>query len=211
MNGKQIFISEFEKSQTKEIFAKKYCEQYYYFSQRQIIAFSKILSLFPLDDTRALSLVASVIHDELGESNPNRVHSRLFKNFAENFTRSLPIGDERIVDGVKDYIRVLDDSFSKGPLAKALAAYQFLEKSAVETYAPLLNIFRRCFRNLTEEDLLFFSVHVEMEPNHEQSAAELIKHYNFSGEDKEIFDIHFDTMAKKWDKFWVDITGYCLS
>lgn len=209
--GKFYFIESFQASVDKKIFIQKFCEQYFYFSQNQIVAFSKLLQLLPSNDNEALALIASVIYDELGRGKPAGVHSVLFSNFAKRFGANLKKNTDDIVPGVKNYVIQLDQIFGGRSLPAALATYWFLEKSAVETYDPVLKLLKTNFPDLTENDLEFFTLHTEMEPEHEKAASEMNKRFLHTENDKDIYEKQVTNMSTLWDTFWTDITDHCLN
>src|SRR6266852_669244 len=80
---------------------RAYAEQYHFFSLHQIRAFAGIVAHIPATDRAALSIVASVLHDELGRGIAADVHSVVFERFAASIgvdVRRLPLPETRIID-----------------------------------------------------------------------------------------------------------------
>jgi len=191
---------------------RRYAEQYQYFSLHQIRAFSQIILRLPPTDRAAASLVASVLHDELGRGQPDEVHSVLFENFARSVgvdVARLPLQRADLVAGVRMYVDELFDAF--GPdttIARALATYLFLERSAVSTYAPMLEVLRR--PRFEGVDLTFFELHAVMEVEHERAAAALVDRYvSAAAEAVAARDRQMARMAALWEAFWTDVHAHC--
>lgn len=210
-SGKSYFIESLKNSPDKTGFVRTFCEQYHYFSQHQIIAFSKLMQLLPPSDNESLALVASVLYDELGRGEPAGVHSVLFSRFANKFGADTGLPASSIVAGVKDYVLLLHEAFGGKSLPAALATYWFLEKSAVETYDPVLALMKESFPELSEKDLEFFILHTCMEPEHEKAATAMCDRLLSGTEDNAAFRLQVQRMDEQWEKFWTDITNRCLN
>jgi|GEM_PF-5313484 len=190
---------------------RAYARQYQYFSLHQIRAFAQIMNRLPATDRGALSLVASVLYDELGQGKESEVHSVMFERFASSIgvpSSELPLSENDVASGVRNYISELFDAFGQNAsLARALATYLFLERSAVLTYQPFLDTLR--LMRLPRVDSQFFEVHATMEIGHERAAADLVARYASS--DSSVSEIASQTarMARCWQAFWADMLAHC--
>ena len=183
-----------------------FAKHYHYFSIHQVIEFTGLFRAVAPEDRDSLAELASVLSEELGGGDPKAVHSRLFERFVAATgvdVTKLPLADEVVAPGVRAYVDALHDSFHDGSPVEAFAAYVFLESSAVETYAPLLAALRGT-RLFTDDDLVFFIRHAEVEPGHQHAAEELASRYVTSA-DRDAFDAHVARLAQKWDGFWTSI------
>jgi hypothetical protein len=163
-------------------------------------------NLHGAEDRDSLSLIASVVYDELGNGISDKAHSYLFQKFALSVDNCINLSSEgdQVVSGVKKYLNDLWDSFDSSSLPKALAAYVFLEESAVAFYPIILNILKRC-PFLSDDSLEFFHLHSILEVEHEKAANELVIRQNFSFEDQGIYNNQLEYLKRSWEVFWKDI------
>lgn len=184
---------------------RMFCQQYFYFSTRQVIAFSGIFRVISPLNREALAELADVLHEELGRGKLERVHSRLLERFAKGVGLSLSdlaIEKNQILPGVQGYIEELTSAFTRS-LPSALAGYVFLETSAVETYGPMTELFRRCGFN--EDELEFFRLHATVEVGHAETASSLMKSHHFNQHEQEEAEEQTRRLSKCWAAFWGDI------
>jgi pyrroloquinoline quinone (PQQ) biosynthesis protein C len=184
----------------------KFAQHYHYFSIHQVIEFTGLFRAVAADDRDSLAELSSVLSEELGGGDPKAVHSRLFERFVSATgvdVATLPLASEKVAPGVRAYIDALHESFYELSPVEAFAAYVFLEASAVETYAPLLAALRGTGL-FTEDDLVFFIRHAEVEPGHQRSAEDLAAHY-VTAADREVFDARIALLREKWDGFWTSL------
>ncbi len=190
---------------------KVFSENYHYFSIHQAVSFSRLLTVVDPYDRESLVFMADMLHQELGGGKQNRVHSVIFERFAKavgvDLTK-LPLAADQVVEGVRWYACELDKGFG-GSLPCALATYQFVEGSGVDTYAPLLDILRDM--NISEEDLEFFTLHAEVEIDHTAIAANIVKRARetFTPEQNQVFDTQKWLLQRAWEQFWGDILLAC--
>lgn len=189
---------------------RAFCKQYHYFSINQVIAFSRLFGVVGSNDRNSLALLASVLHEELGSGDPKRVHSVLFEKFAVECgidVTELPLSPSNVVPGVRSYVLELYSAFDGLSLPRALATYQFLESSAVETYGPLLKLLARI--GFDADALEFFALHATVEIEHAAAAQNMVKRAGFSGEDSAAFADQKALLSKTWSAFWRDIWTNC--
>jgi pyrroloquinoline quinone (PQQ) biosynthesis protein C len=200
-----VWLDLLKNHNNKKTILTSFCKNYYYFSLHQIRAFSRIIKLLPADDSQSLSMLASVIHDEFGNGLPEKAHSNLFKKFALSVDQGLrlPTEEGQIVFGVRKYVNDLWDSFDGDSLPKALAAYVFLEKSAVAFYPKILNILNS-YPDVSN-DLEFFHLHATLEVEHEKAAHELVTQQKFSLVNQLAFEAQLEYLKRSWEEFWHDI------
>lgn len=182
-----------------------FCQQYFYFSTRQVIAFSGILRVIDPFNREALAELADVLHEELGRGNAQRVHSVLLERFAQAAGLSpadLRIDKQAILPGVRGYVDELTTAFSSS-LPRALAAYVFLETSAVETYGPLTQLFETC--EYGEEELEFFRLHATVEVEHAETASRLMDSHVLNPRERSEANDQTGRLADCWNAFWSDI------
>lgn len=183
-----------------------FCKQYHYFSLNQVIAFSRLFSVVGPNDRNSLALLASVLFEELGLGDPKKVHSVLFERFAVACgvdLAELPLKPSHVVSGVRSYVLELHSAFGGASLPRALATYQFLESSAVETYGPLLLLLTRL--KFSADVLEFFSLHATVEVEHAAAAQKMVDRAAFSAEAKAEFDDQTALLQRCWQEFWSDI------
>ena len=207
MNNKSEWLNHIEtcKNPTKSL--RVFCNNYYYFSLNQVLAFSKLLSLISPFDSETLAILAQTVFDELGCGDPTAVHSVLFARFMCSVgikPDNRPTANT-VLPHVKNYIDELHKAFSGPSLPKALASYVFLEKSATESYKPLYDTISMALPNLSANDLEFFSMHALLEPEHEKMARLLVEKQQFNQEQRHEYDKQFAHLASCWDMFWQDI------
>ena len=187
-----------------------FCGQYLYFSMRQVIAFTGVFrTLGPLD-RESLTMLGDVLHEELGRGSLERVHSILFERFALSAgvePSNLQIPESEITAGVRGYVEELSDAFFSGDVARTLAAYDFLESSAVKTYGPLTELFRGF--GFSEQAIEFFALHAEVEQDHADSARRMVERQKFGKEEQDLFEYQQVRMANLWAGFWRDIFAGC--
>lgn len=188
---------------------RDFCPHYFYFSYRQVVAFSGLFTKVDPFDRESLAMLADVLCEELGKGDPERVHSRLFERFAHAVDLSpedLRIAPRDVLPGVRDYVEELERVFADGTLAQALAAYVFLESSAVETYGPLVTVLLE--RGFREEDVEFFALHAQVEVEHAAAADAMLQRYGLSQESPEVRE-QTARMASLWHTFWDEIDNAC--
>lgn len=184
---------------------RAFCPHYFYFSYRQVIAFPGLFGLVDPFDRASLAMLASVLHEELGEGDPERVHSVLFERFAQAVgadPAALKIPEDDVLPGVRAYVAELERVFTAGPREDALATYVFLESSAVETYGPLVGALRSV--GLSEADVEFFSLHATVEEEHARLANEMLQRYGLSPEHQAVA-AQTQRLAGLWHDFWSEI------
>jgi Iron-containing redox enzyme len=188
-----------------------FSENYHYFSLHQAVAFARLFQVVAAHDRESLVLLADMLYQELGQGDKNRAHSVIFEQFAKavgvNISH-LPLSPDKVVDGVRWYVCELEKGFG-GSLPCALATYQFVEGSGVETYGPLLSILRSL--GLSEEALEFFTLHAEVEIEHTEVAAKIVHRARaaFSAEESQAFDVQKSVLQRAWEQFWKDIFTAC--
>ncbi|MES2216809.1 MAG: iron-containing redox enzyme family protein [Pseudomonadota bacterium] len=206
LSSKDQWLDLLKNHKDKKTILTLFCKNYYFFSLHQIRAFSRIIKLFPAEDCNSLSLIASVVYDELGKGIPEKAHSYLFHKFALSVDSRIKLSceDNQVVLGVKKYLNDLWDSFDGNSLPKALAAYVFLEETAVAFYPKILKILESCsFKS--GDSLEFFYLHAILEVEHEKAANELVIQQNFSSVEQKIYNIQFEYLKRSWEVFWQDI------
>ncbi len=188
-----------------------FSENYHYFSINQAVSFARLFSVVPAYDRESLVFLADMLYQELGQGKQNSVHSVIFERFAKAVgvdLTNLPLAADKVVEGVRWYACELDKGFG-GSLPCALATYQFVEGSGVDTYAPLLGILRGM--GLSEEDLEFFTLHAEVEIDHTAVAATIVQRARktFTPEQNQAFDTQKWLLQRAWEQFWGDILLAC--
>jgi pyrroloquinoline quinone (PQQ) biosynthesis protein C len=188
---------------------RSFCPHYFYFSYHQVVAFSGLFTKVDPLDRESLAMLADVLHEELGRDDPERVHSRLFERFAESVGLSpaeVQIDPAEVLPGVRAYVAELERAFGSGTQAEALAAYLFLESSAVDTYAPLVATLRGC--GYSDEDVEFFELHAGVEPEHAAAAEAMLRRHGLDGGDPAVEE-QTRRMAGLWQDFWEQIDQRC--
>ncbi len=183
-----------------------FAANYHYFSLHQAISFATMFSVILPTDRDALSMLASVLYDELGRGEAGQAHSILFERFAVAVgvdACALPLKEGEVLDGVRGYVEALREGFGRGSLPRALATYVFLEATAVETYAPLLQVLREL--GFSEEALQFFSLHTVVEPQHAAASKALVARQRLSPAQHEKYENQGLILKQCWEKFWEDI------
>jgi pyrroloquinoline quinone (PQQ) biosynthesis protein C len=188
---------------------RAFCPHYFYFSYRQVVAFSGLFTKVDPLDRESLAMLADVLHEELGRNDPERVHSRLFERFAASLGLSpaeLRMDPVRVLPGVRAYVAELERAFGSGSQAEALAAYLFLESSAVDTYAPLVETLRAL--GCSDENIEFFELHAGVEPEHAAAAEAMLRRHGLHGGDPAVEE-QTRRMAELWRDFWEQIDQRC--
>ncbi|MDJ0732636.1 MAG: iron-containing redox enzyme family protein [Nostocaceae cyanobacterium] len=188
-----------------------FSENYHYFSINQAVSFARLFSVIPAHDRDSLVFLADMLHQELGQGKSDTVHSVIFERFAKAVgvdMSKLPLAADQVVEGVRWYACELDRGFG-GSLPCALATYQFVEGSGIDTYAPLLGILRDI--GLSEEDLEFFTLHAEVEIDHTAIAANIVERARetFTPEQNQAFNTQKWLLQRAWEQFWGDILLAC--
>ncbi len=186
-----------------------FCPHYFYFSYRQVVAFSGLFTKVDPLDRESLAMLADVLHEELGRDDPEQVHSRLFECFAASVNvtpADLRIDPEQVLPGVRAYVAELERAFGHGSRPEALAAYLFLESSAVDTYAPLVKSLLAL--GYGDADVEFFERHAGVEPEHAAAAEEMMRRHGLSEEDAAV-RAQTQRLALLWREFWEQIDGHC--
>ena len=184
---------------------RAFCPHYFYFSRRQVVAFSGLFKQVDMLDRESLATLAETLHEELGQGQANRVHSTLFERFANALgldLEDLLLEPERVLPGIRAYVDELDRAFAAGSRAEALATYVFLESSAVDTYAPLVSTLLEI--GFTPEEVEFFSLHAGVEPEHAAAADAMLRRYGLSADDPVVREQQ-EKLARLWNLFWTEI------
>ena len=187
-----------------------FSQQYHFFSLHQVVAFSGLFRIVKPTDRESLALLAGVLYEELGSSNACGAHSILFERFAASCgvdVGQLPLPSAKVAPGIRWYVCELHSAFGGSSLPRALATYQFLESSAVETYGPLLQLLLRV--GFAENELEFFVLHARVEVEHEKAASMMVERANFSGSDLADFDDQKALLNRAWNAFWQDLWTSC--
>jgi hypothetical protein len=205
------FLAKLRLSPTPLLGLERFAPQYHYFSLHQVVAFSGIIRHIPAVDRASLSEVTSVLYDELGRGDPTKAHSVLFEDFAKAVGSSasrLPLPKCDVLPGVDRYVHNLRAAFGESStLAAAVAAYVFLEASAVNTYGPFLDTLRT-FRELSPDCLRFFDVHATLEPQHLRAAYRLGEVLGINSEDPAYVQTSV-LLSSSWNLFWSDLVTHC--
>ena len=186
----------------------RFARQYHWFSQNQVVAFSRMLVQVPPSEVTTLAELAEVLFDELGRGVVDDAHSLVFARFARSVGLSgeLPIPESAVVPEVAAYLALLHRCFETDLVAGA-TAYRFLEASAVASYGPLLAAFRAV---VPAADLHFFEVHAELEPAHLARADAAIERLIPTGASGTVAAITAELEAA-WDGFWAGLVQYCFA
>jgi pyrroloquinoline-quinone synthase len=204
--GKNDFVSAVVESKGDRRMLGAFARQYHFFSIMQANLIPALIQCFPPTDTRALAELSEILADEYGNGKPDKVHSEIFKKFARAVgvnTENLPIAAHEVLPGIHAYLDGIKKAYTSGDLARVLAAYSFLERSAVHSYAPLLAAFREV--GLDEEDLLFFPLHVELEPEHAETAVSFVRSRLTSQDELDRFEKEVSAFGERWASFWSDL------
>ncbi|HEX7279832.1 MAG TPA: iron-containing redox enzyme family protein [Solirubrobacterales bacterium] len=188
---------------------RAFCPHYFYFSYCQIIAFSGLFTKVDPLDRQSLAELGDVLHEELGRGQESRVHSRLFERFAAAVGLTpddLRIDPTDVLPGVSRYVAELERAFGEGSRAQALAAYVFLETSAVDTYGPLVQVLISL--GYSAEDVEFFELHAGVEPEHAAAAEAMLQRHGVAPEDPEA-RAETEKLAELWRAFWSEIDQLC--
>lgn len=207
LDYKKKWMSYIEKCTNPRHALQTFCYNYYYFSLHQILAFSKLIAHISPFDRKSLAILGQTVYDELGCGVSKDVHSVLFEHFMVAVGASMenrPNADT-VLPNVANYIRELDSAFSGDSLPKALASYVYLEKSATESYGPLYETLKKALPKLTPDELIFFSHHAILEPEHEKAARQLVVDQHFAPHQMEEFDKQYHHLDECWTLFWCDI------
>ncbi len=188
---------------------RAFAPQYYYFSCRQVVAFSALLKQVDPLDRDSLAMLADVLYEELGRGSADRVHSKLFARFAialDLTPGELLLDAAEVLPGVQAYVGELDRAFGLGSRPEALATYVFLESSAVDTYGPLLAVLRTA--GFADEDLEFFELHAEVEGEHAAAADSMLRRYDLDAVSP-VVSAQREKLAGLWHAFWSEIDDMC--
>lgn len=203
------WVRHLEQSQDHNVCLRSFCPHYYYFSLNQVVAFTGIFKSLDLKDTESLCRLGDVLHEELGRNHISEVHSTLFRRFAKAVGTSdldLAMPEKNIFPGVRAYVQELYRAFS-ATRPEALAAYYFLESSAVKTYEPLLKVLQKT--DIAPNDYKFFSLHAVVEVEHEQIAQQMWLRQTFSDAEIHVGQLQFRRMDALWRDFWLQLLKYC--
>lgn len=201
-----IFFALINNSKNQLLALQKFVVQYHYFSVHQVHAFSGIFRVFSATYRFALSRLSEVMYEELGEGNLSRIHSTLLENFIDEIegdVTNLPIMKSDVLDGVSEYVQCLYDAFWGTDRSVALAAYCFLENSAVKTYPQFVDLLNKV--GLSDSSVEFFSIHAELEPEHAKVAYALALEYVTENNQIEAFNNQYKLLNDVWERFWKDI------
>lgn len=192
-------------SDKRKIALATFCPHYHYFSVHQVIAFTGLFRRISPLERETLAMLGDVLHEELGRGDPTQVHSVLFERFAAstgvNIIGVLP--RDEVAPGVRAYVTELERAFMHASMPEAIAAYQFLETSAVETYGPLLEALTDFGFNAKETK--FFALHAQVEVEHAAAAEEMFERQEFAKHDEDLHRRQLRVMADLWDEFWASI------
>ncbi len=148
--------------------------------------------------------MAKVVYEELGEGRADRVHSVLFRRFAEFVgvpPERLPLPRNEVLPAMLGYLAELDSVFTGSSIERAAAGYLFLEESAVRAYEPLLALFEEI--GLDKAALEFFEIHTRIEIGHAGVAKALAERYNVASTAD--FIQQYLKLETLWDSFWDEL------
>jgi pyrroloquinoline quinone (PQQ) biosynthesis protein C len=188
---------------------RAFAPHYFFFSYRQVVAFSALFKQIDPLDRKSLAMLADVLHEELGRGSVDRVHSKLFERFASALDlapEDLLLEVSQVLPGVRAYVGELERAFDSGSVPEALATYVFLESSAVDTYGPLVEALRTV--GFTDEDVEFFELHAGVEVEHAAAADAMLRRYKLDAEDP-VVRAQQEKLARLWHSFWSEIDEVC--
>jgi len=188
---------------------RAFSPHYFYFSYRQVVAFTALFRQVDALDRESLAMLADVLHEELGRGIPERVHSRLFERFAAalNLRRDdLLLEPAEVLPGVRAYAGELERAFTAGSLPEALATYVFLESSAVDTYGPLVATLETL--GFSADDVEFFALHAGVEPEHAAAADAMLCRHGLDANHPAVRS-QLERLAGFWHAFWTEIDEEC--
>lgn len=204
--GKDAFVKGVVDFRDDQRFLRAFARQYHYFSVMQASLIPALIQCFEPTDVRALAELSEILADEYGNGKAQDVHSEVFKQFAKSVgvnAAELPIKASEVVPGIRNYLDGIRRAYESRKLPRVLAAYAFLERSAVHSYAPLLSALRTV--KVKKSDLEFFRLHVELEPQHANVAVEFVKARLKTNAEINSFETEIQAFGVRWARFWADL------
>jgi pyrroloquinoline-quinone synthase len=132
-----------------------------------------------VDDEPSRIYLTSILHEELGEGNPERVHHRLFSNLLTNLGLSLEDIDSQTNRETERHRNELERLYGHNDILVALGAQYALEKQAQR----MLGGVRRGFSHVLVREEEYFTVHERQEPEHHQRMMECLNSHIGSRKD----------------------------
>jgi pyrroloquinoline quinone (PQQ) biosynthesis protein C len=204
--GKDKFVQAIMSTNGDVRMLRAFAEQYHFFSVMQASLIPVLIQCFKPTDIRALAELSDILADEYGKGKADEVHSEIFKRFAVSVgvdPNRLPISESEVVAGIRAYLDGIREAYLSKDLPRVLAVYSFLERSAVHSYGPLLRAFREV--GMDERAIEFFPLHVEIEPEHAETAINFSRSRLLAPAELERFKTEIEAFGSRWASFWSDL------
>jgi pyrroloquinoline quinone (PQQ) biosynthesis protein C len=182
---------------------KIFFSQYYYYSKRFIQLLASMMVKCDIPELNR-SLIEN-LWEESGEEDSSKSHPLLFRDFLKNALYIENVNDVKTHDFSKVFFNnYLNLCMNSSPLqCSAILAF------ATEGIIPkLYNIFRSNMLNLNipENDLEFFTVHIECDDGHAESLEKIVKHYaKFDSEWEKTCKSAIDVALNLRDNFFEEV------
>ena len=202
VNTNQFFVEFRDHFLTRDQL-RSFVKQYHFFCVRFVKILEGLLFSTPIEELDMRIELTKTLYSELGNGVPEEAHVR----YLERFTHTLGIQQADLrqtqpIPEVDQYLKVLDRLFLKSDFLSALGAELAVETTAISEFRFFLPGLQK-YSQFTEEDLLFFSLHLQEEARHSDWLTNAVRKTATSSEDLEQVAIGARETTEAWHQFWL--------
>lgn len=202
VNTNQFFV-EFRDQFLTTDQLRRFIKQYHFFCFRFVKILEGLLYHTPIEQMDMRIELTKTLYSELGSGLTDKAHVRYLERFAQSL--GIPESDlrhTRPIPEVDQYLQVLDRLFIQSDYLRALGAELAVETTAISEFRFFLPGLQK-YSRFTEQDLLFFSMHLQEEAHHSNWLADAVRKTATSLEDLEHVAMGARETAEAWHQFWL--------
>ncbi len=186
---------------------RSFIKQYHFFCFRFVKILEGLLFYTPLEELDMRIELTKTLYSELGSGITEQAHVRHLERFAQILgIQESDLRHTRPIPEVDQYLKVLDRLFLKSDFLRALGAELAVETTAISEFRFFLPGLQK-YSQFSEQDLLFFSMHLQEEAHHSNWLANAVRKTASTAEDLEQVAIGARETVDAWNHFWIGMYG----
>ena len=174
VNTNQFFV-EFRDQFLTPDQLRRFIKQYHFFCFRFVKILEGLLYHTPLEELDMRIELTKTLYSELGSGLTDQAHVRYLERFAQSLgIQESDLRHTRPIPEVDQYLKVLDRLFLQSDFLRALGAELAVETTAISEFRFFLPGLQK-YSQFTEQDLLFFSMHLQEEAHHSDWLTDAVR------------------------------------
>lgn len=205
------FYRRFKEERLTEDQLLRFAQQYFWFCKNFIPVLAGLIYNTPVDEAGVRLELVKTLYSELGYGKEKDVHLNLLRRF----TTALGLSEEALtaikpIPEVENYIRLLDEMFTRGDYRVGLGAEFGVEVTAGLEFSYLCpGVFQ--YSRFSKDQVYFFTFHLIEEQNHGDWLGQAVAKLAKTPEDEEKIRLGAFKAAALWDEFWKGMERYVFS